>query len=303
MVNFLQVELWEECGQRCPFCYQSRNFINKIKRLKQINNEFDNYPEHKIFGLIGGEFFEWQLNQNEVWEQWKILIKKINAKLTDGTLQQFNLCTNLTYSITHSLEDTLSILNSNIDKVLLCTSYDFKYRFKREEDRNTWKRNIEKLHRLFPKLKIHTQIIMQQATVDVILSGWNINSFCDTYKTSVDFSVPTAGNSRDDNDKNIFETKQKFLRDKKLESFFPTRESFLKVLPILQEQGYDLQRLFNREQHAQYLYYLKDGKEICYEHNGDNDHPNFRQTSERGNGYIDSNIPMRKDVEEWIQCL
>lgn len=297
MVNFLQVQLWEDCNHRCPFCYLEMVKTNNRKRLEKVIKDFDSYPQHNIFGLIGGEFFSSEITL--VQNLWEELITKINSKLTNGSLKQFNLATNLLYEDTTSLLNTLNLLKDNLSKVMICTSYDTKYRFK-NEDELVWNRNMQLLSTLFPQLKLHIQITMQQSTVDKILDGWNVVEFASIYNAEVDFSVPTSGNASEDKSSDEFETKKKFLRDRKLEDFFPTRDSFLKMLPILEQQGYDLHRLFNREQHAQILHYEKNGKEVVVTTIGSNDFLNFRGTSERGNGYIDSNIPMRKDVENWL---
>ena len=68
-----QVELWEECDNRCQFCYLAQEGFKtldnrKLEALNDLKNKLDNFDfdTYNNISLIGGEFFQGQLTTEEI---------------------------------------------------------------------------------------------------------------------------------------------------------------------------------------------------------------------------------------------
>ena len=71
-MKVLQFELWQECNNKCEFCYLGSNIEHtadqtKIESLKRTINMVDNIdPSYEVVAFIGGEFFQGQLKNPTV---------------------------------------------------------------------------------------------------------------------------------------------------------------------------------------------------------------------------------------------
>ena len=86
-IKCLQFELWQDCDNCCDWCYlkdhrilttdeQKLDNINKV--IEDINS--DSLNDFNAIGLIGGEFFQGQLNNPKVKEKFLDLIKVIKSE-------------------------------------------------------------------------------------------------------------------------------------------------------------------------------------------------------------------------------
>ena len=78
----LQFELWEECGNGCKWCYLGNNnkYTPKEVKLNSLQNALDkiqdlsNYPEFDTLSYLGGEFFQGQLKDQEVYDKFMVRV-------------------------------------------------------------------------------------------------------------------------------------------------------------------------------------------------------------------------------------
>lgn len=139
-----------------------------------------------------------------------------------------------------------------LEKVLLCTSYDLKYRFYTKEREDLWKNNMLTLHKLYPELKLHTETVITQYFIDAVLNDdFSITEFCNTYHTRLDYIEPTSGL--------YYKDKQECMKD--IPDFFPTKDSFIDFMMKtgVESNEIDLKTFLSMEIRSNKLYYLDEG--------------------------------------------
>ena len=138
--KFIQIRLWKDCINNCHFCYLKSDYDRKTslcqkkRRLHKSTDLVKSLQVAKI-GLIGGEFFEGQLEGCE--DEW--------FRLLDA-LKNSEACIFITANFIHEqylLNETVDFFEKNL---LLCTSYDTVGRFHSEKAKNNWFKRIESLH-------------------------------------------------------------------------------------------------------------------------------------------------------------
>ena len=138
--EFVQIRLWKDCINNCKFCYlkahsdRKTSVDQKKRRLVSACDLLKNLNAQKI-GLIGGEFFEGQLQGCE--DEWF----KFIGSLKNADSEIF-ITANLIHE-QHLLNETIEALNK---EVLVCTSYDEDGRFHTEVAKNNWWKNVNDLH-------------------------------------------------------------------------------------------------------------------------------------------------------------
>ena len=140
--KFVQIRLWKDCINNCSFCYlKSHNdrkttLSQKIERLHKATELVKTLNAEKI-GLIGGEFFEGQLDGCE--DDWLDLL---------DALKNSNANIFITANLIHKqymLDETVNHLEK---KLLICTSYDTVGRFHTENDKQRWFDHTKTLHEI-----------------------------------------------------------------------------------------------------------------------------------------------------------
>jgi len=247
--KFIQFELWKDCSQHCPFCFNRGQMpvdknkschyvIEQLKKLKP--NEYDS------IGLIGGEFFNGEAQYNMV-DFFTIirLCKELNPK-------KIFITTNLIYNIGDYLIPVLKALKKTyniLDKIVLCTSWDYEYRFKNTDERMLWVKNMLWLGNNYPEVDLHVEMIMTQHLIDAVINEkFDFKLFQQVFRCSLDFIEPSSG----------LYFKDKFECQKELPGFFPTKASFIKFLQKM-NGVLDFNKLFSMDYRSDELHYHEDG--------------------------------------------
>jgi hypothetical protein len=198
------------------------------------------------------------------------------------------IATNLIYDMEKHLFPCLDFLRilGVADKVLLCTSYDTKWRFT-EAKKNLWQNNMKQLHEQYPDFATHIEIILTGDFIDKVLEGdFDIPYFSNYYKSRIDYIEPASG---------------MYYADKKdlqaiCPNFFPTKEKFIKFLKqeCIERKNVDIKCLILYQIRASRIYHLDQGQYVCYE---DRRQPGFRvkcldETRKYELGFIDSDESM-----------
>ena len=298
--NFIQYELWKDCRNGCKFC---TNFlqkdVDKKESLEFVLKDLDNIQGKDFdLGFIGGEFFDNQLDNDDIKELFYKLFNKTKEKIQQGIIKRLFITVTLIYDIEKQLIPFLNYLKEIdiIDKVVLCTSYDLKYRFYTKEREDLWKGNVKRLNTLYPSIKIHTQIILTSFFIDAVLTNqFNIKEFCKEYNITIDYNEPQSG---------FYYTKEEMKE--KLPDFYPTRSQFINFMnkTILQEHIINPDTFLIRELHADRLYYSFEGKQylITDRHKKENF---YIKVAEGKNqlGFADSDINMADFAAEFLESL
>lgn len=244
--NFLQYELWKDCNNHCPFCYNRKlKDIDKYYSLSYVLNDLKNRSYDEI-GFIGGEFFDGQLNDQN--------IKKMFYELFNvcQSAKKIYLASSLIFENKKDLYEFLQYARFNkfLEKILVCTSYDIKYRFKHKRDEHNWKNTMIWLHNIFPELKIHTEIILSKAFMQAVLDGTFIPSdFEKKYFTKIDYIEANYGYDVEYKDD--------------LVDFLPDKTTTVKFLQkVLEEKIVDKDTFLSDELIANTLLFSYNGKFI-----------------------------------------
>ena len=288
--DFMQIELWKDCRAGCDFCFnKGQKDIDKIESCIFAKNiiKDTNYTQ---IGLIGGEFFDTQLSNQEVRTSFYDIFEACAEKRTNNKLNKLYLATSLMYDADKFLYPFMDFLKSInlLDVTLLCTSYDFKYRFKSEKQLRNWYQNMYNLYNKYG-VSLHTEIIATQYFVDFFLQDKFIPSkFKKQFNTEIDYIEPSCG----------FYYKDKKEMNKYLPGFFPTRDSFISLLyKNIESKQINLCKFLDMHIRADEVYCILDQQRICLK----NRHKEGVTIPQQLNikydtGYIDSDIPMRDDV-------
>lgn len=241
-IKCLQFELWQDCDNCCEWCYlkdhriltnDEQKYNNIVKVIEDINSSSLN--DFNAIGLIGGEFFQGQLNNSKVKEKFLDLIKLINEKFQLNKIKEFWLTASLIKSNQTDLLDVLKTVEFNENqRVILCTSFDTMGRFHSIEDEQNWFNNLHQIAQNFPKITIHTQAILTQDLIEKTIT--NPSMFDEILKYSMlDFKIPNYFRDKDlaingikDYPSLIRNNLHKFPK----KFFIEDRKVFLQFLPI-----------------------------------------------------------------------
>lgn len=294
-MNNIQFELWKNCSNGCKFCFNRglpcSSIEDKIRIIKEVKYRLErlNYDYYDKIGLIGGELFGDQIDDEQVFSVLYDLFEFFVTLIKQNKINQINFTTNL---LNPNNEKMFKILNmiqkfGVLNRFELCTSYDSKYRFNNNFD--LWDQNMLYIMKTYPGLQTHIEILPTQDFCEKCLSGEiSLLSLKKRYyNSSIDYSDLNSG----------FLYKDKFDMEKHVPGFFPKRSTFLSwVKEGLKSGWFRIEDICNYSMFFNELYMLDSTN-------------HFRQIIRSGHDkqlpygqidksdYIDSDIPMYKDLE------
>ena len=270
----LQFEVWHNCNNMCSFCYLNgsriisspEKQIEHIEKVRSVINS-EKLNNYNAIGLIGGEFFQGQLADPEVKKHWLLLMNDMANYLKIGKIRECWITASLMSEDLSDLYESFDLFPKD-KKILVSTSYDEDGRFKSEEHKQIWLKNIELVHNRYPNALVHTQIILTQSFIDRVLKDDTIIKEILKYSL-VDFKLPGLKRKDYDQIKNLDEYKyhQKILetyQDFPKGFFIEHRRDFLKfVRKMVELFGKDKIKWFCRnEVRSKTLYLISIGKVI-----------------------------------------
>lgn len=297
--KFVQYTLWTDCSNNCDFCLHKNNKIDdKIANLNYLIPYIQKDKGYNAIGFIGGEFFNKQLKDFKVKDLFYKAIDLVIEKILRKEVYTFYIAAGL---IQKNLDDLYEFLDycqrfDIISCIVICTSYDSKYRFHNEYSKQLWFDNIQNLKQKYSSLRIHVDTILTEAFLQEYLNNqFDIINYCKVNNLDLDFEEPKTGID-------TFIDKQHSLKD-----FFPKRNTFLIFLKkvAIESSLVDLHRLLNRKLMAEKLYIPNNGSYfIINNRHNQSVNADFKCISnkkyETQIGYIDSDIPMSEDVKQLI---
>ena len=289
MTKFIQFELWKDCSQGCRFCCnKGQKQIDKLNSCLYVLSILDSLKvgQYDYIGLIGGEFFNGELIEYENY------FNKILTKISKLKPQKLFIATSLLYDLNNIIPTIEKINELCINKLVICTSWDAKYRF-RENQEQLWHTNMLKLKQLFTNVDLHIEIILMQPFIDLVNNGqFSIKQMEAKYNARIDFIEPSSG---------LFYT-DKYACQDDIPGFFPTRYSFIEFLNNI-KNDVDLHSMLSMNLRSDELYYIENGqhKVAKNRHNTDGRCEISDKTKKYDIGFIDSNEPMRNTILNFIE--
>jgi hypothetical protein len=289
-----QWELWQYCNSLCKFCYigEENRVHNKERQytsLKDLNLAIDSldYETYNNISLIGGEFFQGQLNDKDVHDMFFDIIKKIFSKYLEKKIGSMWLTVTLTIGDQKHLYELLDLAEKmgvlpnekyGASGLWLCTSWDSAGRFHSKKMEENWEYHMKNIKEKYPWIKFNTTIILQQDFIEKYINNkFKPKEFMKEFNTTLFFKQPGIP-SKDSAIENLvkatcFDEKfQLSLLNEKKElnedifkmEFFPKRDTFLKFLFKFKKEDKEIyDRLFNiryrsDELHRNFNYFEHD---------------------------------------------
>lgn len=271
-----QWELWQYCNSFCKFCYigEENKVYNKDRQLTSLEDlsraiDLLDYNEYNNISIIGGEFFQGQLDDKEIHDKFFYVIEKIFKKYVEKKIGSMWLSVTLTIGGQKHLYELLDLAERMkvfpVDAypasgLWLCTSWDSVGRFHIDKMKQNWEFHMKNIKKKYPWIKFNTTIILQQDFIEKYLRGEFIpKQFMKEFNTMLFYKQPGVP-SRPETVKYL-ENTSKFTKsfdecwiEEKKElneevfkfQFFPKRSTFLKFLYKYYKDDRDtFDRLFN----------------------------------------------------------
>ena len=253
MKKQLQFELWQECNNHCKFCYLGDSNLctpRKIK-LKSLENTLAKLDDKSILdeydtiGFIGGEFFQGQMNDEEIRSKFMKLMEKTASLLKQKLIKFVWIYATMTIGDQKDLYDTLEKYG-DCDGVWLLTSYDTVGRFHSKKMEENWRFHMKNIQKLYPKIRFNVTTILTQDLIDKYLNNeFSFRDFSEEFKC--EFFFKQCGLYKGMN-------KEQVVAD--FPEFLPKRSSFLKFLGKFRCEESDIawDKMFNIKYRADALY-------------------------------------------------
>ena len=250
----LQFELWKTCNSKCTFCYLDKDnlYTSDVIKLQNINNviktvsNLDLYKEYDTIALIGGEFFQGQLNTPEIKEKFFELIKILVKLANENYIKNIWISATLTIGNQIDLYKTLQILDTGKANYWILTSYDTIGRFHTQKMLENWEYHMKNIKSLYKRCNLNTTMILTGDLITKYLANeFSFHAFEKEYNTSLFLKLGAIPD-------NTYKTKQEM--NNKVGYFFPKRKDFLQFLFRIKTENIKLyDKLFNIKYRADTL--------------------------------------------------
>lgn len=183
MGNMLQYSVWSNCCNQCDFClrreripYDREKQLRRLDRIKKNLDYIDWQGKYSDgISLLGGELY--YIKDEEIQESFLELIDLIIEKVLKASPNpnvKYSTVTNGIYSPKFLMQVLDKIKNEcGMQVVDLNFSYDLKYRYKNETDRQRVINNVNLIHHRY-NYCIGIQMILTQHIINKWKRGFDI---------------------------------------------------------------------------------------------------------------------------------
>ena len=197
-----QWEMWSMCNNLCSYCYlgMANRHTDKDRQMKSLidcHKAIDNLDTriYNNVSIIGGEFFQGQLDDPEVHDSFMDLIRKIAKLYANKRIGAIWITCTLTIGDQHHLYEMLEIFKEygcypvegwGSSGLWLCTSWDVQGRFHTPDRKKNWEYHMKNIHEKYPWVKFNTTIILMEKFLQMYVDGeWSPKQFMNEYHTSL----------------------------------------------------------------------------------------------------------------------
>lgn len=261
-----QWEIWQCCNQLCKYCYLGKDNRHtdkevQLKSLREFAKAIQtlDYTEFNNISIIGGEMFQGQMNDPEVYAGWMECMNLIADKYLEKKIGSIWITTTMTIGDNKHLYDTLDLFekrgvrpnpNYQTSGLWICTSWDAEGRFYTPDRLPNWEFHMLNIHEKYPWVKFNTTIILMDKFLDMYLNDeFKPKEFMKKFHTTLFYKqcgVPSF-DMMDPMEIRALWLKMKEDSNKAMGfNFFPPREKFLRFLEkyaIQDRETYD--KLYN----------------------------------------------------------
>lgn len=205
-----QWEVWAMCNNYCTYCYlgQDNRHTDKVRQMKSLidlHKAIDNldYRIYNNISLIGGDFFQGQLDDPEVHDSFMALIKKCAKAYSEDKIGSMWITCTLTIGDQKHLYEMIEIFEKykcfpregwSASGIWLCTSWDIKGRFHTPDRLENWDYHMLNIQKTYPWIKFNTTIILMEDFMRAVIDHkWSPKEFSEKYKTTLFFKQVGLG--------------------------------------------------------------------------------------------------------------
>ena len=247
MKKQLQFQLWQECNSNCEFCYLGKQKkytddnikINSLKLALQKISDLSIYKEYDTISYLGGQFFQGQMKNLQVKQNFFKLIEKTAQLYNNNIIKNVWLYATLTIGQQQDLYKTLTYFKDKKNFWLL-TSYDTKGRFHSKKMLQNWDYHMKNIYKLYPDIKFNITTILSKDCIQKYLNDQiSFKKMMNNYHCAFFFKQCGC---------------RQFTGN--LDYFFPPRQLFLKFLTKFRKTQSNIMwdKLFNLKYRADQLY-------------------------------------------------
>lgn len=206
-----QWEVWAMCNNYCTYCYlgsenRHTDKERQMKSLVDLHKAIDNldFRIYNNVSLIGGDFFQGQIDDPDVHDSFMALIEKLAIAYRDGKLGSIWITCTMTLGPQKHLYEMLDLFEKyecfprekwNSSGLWLCTSWDIKGRFHTPDRLENWDHHMLNIQKEYPWVKFNTTIILMEPFCQAVIDGqWSPREFAKKYKTTLFFKQVGLGN-------------------------------------------------------------------------------------------------------------
>ncbi len=191
--TLLKLELWKACNNSCLFCHLSErekqtNSSAQLKRLENALSALDGLEANKIYNVFitGGEFFQGQLDNEDVRAKFYKLIEKLGKLYASSIIQSIHIQATLLKGNQSDLYKTLNLLENegcaflpheNSEGIFIETFWDAKGRFINEATKRNWDIHMDALHSYYPWVKKRATVTLSNEVCEMFISNSFGNKF------------------------------------------------------------------------------------------------------------------------------
>ncbi len=320
-----QWELWQSCNNVCTFCYigKDNRHTDKERQLESLNDLKKNlatldFDQYNNVSLIGGEFFQGQMDDKDVNNLFFEVIDIISDLYLQKKIGSIWIAATLTIGDQSDLYKMLDVFEKKgvrpIPKyessgLWICTSWDAEGRFLNEKRKETWEYHMKNIQKKYPWVKKNTTIILMQKFCEMYLNGDFVpRRFMKEFSTGIFYKQPglLTQQKAEIMTKGGIPEIVAFERDGKIDDYLTSVKAEI-------EQEFGFRFYPDRNTFRKFLIkYAKDdsdtfGKLFNIKYRADELHRNFNEIGQRSDHFRDkhSNIENNSSTEVVINpnCL
>lgn len=170
--GYLSIELWPDCTINCPFCFNKDRKLHptsddkKIDCIQRVIEYLErDFFKYKTIQIMGGEFFNGELDNPEVFDKFIEMCKFLN-ELTVNHNKQICIYSALKRSL--GLYEALDVLTANTEQNMIKFNSSFNYGITHTEvNTSDFIHEVLKIRERYPMIKIHIQSLLSDQIINL----------------------------------------------------------------------------------------------------------------------------------------
>ena len=170
--GYISIELWPDCSINCPFCFNqdrkkhTTSSSKKIEAIEKVSSFLEaNFYKYKTIQIMGGEFFNGELEDSLVFDKFMSLCSTLN---TIGVKHNKQICIYSALKGTHGLFEAMDILTKDAPQDIIKFNSSFNYGITHNANNaDDFVGKILEIRKRYPQTKIHIQSLLSDNIINM----------------------------------------------------------------------------------------------------------------------------------------